>query len=61
MMHGLGTGAVVHAVPQPLSPFNWKIIVSHGEAYDVASVNLWDAKRRRPAEPAHAAEGILGA
>ena len=60
MTHGLETGAGVHAIPQPLSPFNWKIIVSHGEGYDVASVNLRDTERRRPTEPTHVTEGILG-
>lgn len=33
--------AQVHAFPQPLSPFNWKIVVSHDDDYEVASVNLW--------------------
>lgn len=37
--HGL-QGARVHALPQPLSPFNWKILIGHGDAYDVANVNL---------------------
>ena len=32
--------AEIHAFPQPLSPFNWKIIVSHDDDYEVASVNL---------------------
>jgi inner membrane protein len=59
--HGLGAGAEVHAIPQPLSPFNWKIIVSRGDGYDVASVNLWDTESRRPPGPRHGIAGILGA
>ena len=30
----------IQALPQPLSPFHWQIIVSHGEHYQVANVNL---------------------
>lgn len=33
-------GVRVHALPQPLSPFNWKIVIAHGDAYDVANVSL---------------------
>lgn len=32
--------AEVDAFPQPLSPFNWKIIVTQGDEYYVALVNL---------------------
>jgi inner membrane protein len=32
--------ARVEALPQPLSPFNWKIIASRGNRYDVTYVNL---------------------
>lgn len=32
--------AAVAALPQPLSPFNWKIIVSSAEHYAIAYVNL---------------------
>ncbi len=46
--HGL-TGAEIHALPQPLTPFNWKIIVSHDDGYHEALVNLW--RTRRPAPP----------
>lgn len=49
--------AQVHAFPQPLSPFNWKIIVSHRDEYEVALVNLRLAQNYGPAEPA---SGILG-
>ena len=33
-------GASVHPLPQPLSPFNWLIIVTEGQRYHVALVNL---------------------
>ena len=33
-------GARVTAVPQPLSPFNWKVFVETGTIYRVAAVNL---------------------
>jgi inner membrane protein len=36
--------AEVHALPQPLSPFNWKIIISDGDSYHIAHVNLWHRK-----------------
>jgi inner membrane protein len=49
--------AQVHAFPQPLSPFNWKIIVSHKDEYEVALVNLRRALNYTPAKPA---SGILG-
>lgn len=49
-------GATVQALPQPLSPFNWKVIVSHGEDYYETYMNLV-----RRAAPAPAAEdaGLL--
>lgn len=53
--HGL-TGATVHALPQPLTPFNWKIIVSHNDVHHQALVNLW--RTRRPIPPGPEA-GIL--
>jgi inner membrane protein len=31
---------VSHALPQPLSPFHWLILVEHGEGYHLAQVNL---------------------
>ncbi|HVW63906.1 MAG TPA: metal-dependent hydrolase [Nitrosospira sp.] len=37
-----GEPAMVYAIPQPLSPFHWKIIISRGEDYEVASIDLWD-------------------
>ncbi len=49
--------AEVYAFPQPLSPFNWKIIVSHKEDYDVAWVNLWRTQSRAPPD---STSGILG-
>jgi inner membrane protein len=44
-------GAQVHALPQPLTPFNWLIIVAEGEAYDVAQVNLWRTLPPAPSSP----------
>jgi len=38
--HRIG-GAAIHALPQPLTPSNWKVIVSGSEAYHEAHVNLW--------------------
>jgi inner membrane protein len=40
--------AEVHALPQPLSPFNWKIIVSDDDGYNEALVNLLRIRTRRP-------------
>ncbi|SOD42084.1 metal-dependent hydrolase [Nitrosovibrio sp. Nv4] len=54
--HGL-MEAEVHAFPQPLSPFNWKIIVSHEGNYDIALVNLWRTQSRQIPDPA---SGLLG-
>jgi inner membrane protein len=34
------TGATVSALPRPVSPFNWLIIVRHGDLYHYANVNL---------------------
>ena len=59
--HGFaGAAAEVYAIPQPLSPFNWKIIVRHGDGYDVASINLWRSERRTLPEPERGISGILG-
>jgi len=33
--------AEVNVLPQPLSPFNWKIIIRSGDVYQIAHVNLW--------------------
>ncbi len=35
--------AEVHALPQPLSPFNWKIILRHENTYHIAYTNLWQS------------------
>lgn len=32
--------AQIHGLPQPLSPFHWKIIIRHDDSYHVALVNL---------------------
>ncbi len=34
------TGATASALPQPFSPFNWKLILAHGDSFRVASVSL---------------------
>lgn len=59
--HGL-MGAEVHAFPQPLSPFNWKIIVSREDDYYVASINLWRTQNPKASELAESdpAAGIVG-
>jgi inner membrane protein len=44
--------ATSHALPQPLSPFHWLIIVQHGDTYHDARVNL--AGGRRASAPATA-------
>ena len=44
--------AVSHALPQPLSPFHWLIIVQHGDTYHAARVNL--AGGHRASAPATA-------
>lgn len=36
--------ASIHSLPQPLSPFNWSIIVTEGQRYHMALVNLAAAK-----------------
>lgn len=56
----------IDALPQPLSPFNWKLLVTSGTRYDVAYVNLaggyrvsadeagfWAKFRRTYRDPAH--------
>ncbi|MEO8992815.1 MAG: metal-dependent hydrolase [Nitrosospira sp.] len=49
--------AKIHAFPQPLSPFYWKVIVSHGDDYQVALIDLWQTHSPKPPDPA---SGILG-
>ena len=44
--------AVSHALPQPLSPFHWLIIVQHGDSYYETRVNL--AGGHRDSAPATA-------
>ena len=34
------TGATASALPQPFSPFNWKLILAHDDSFHVASVRL---------------------
>jgi inner membrane protein len=35
-----GPGVAVSALPQPFSPFNWLLVVEHGEGWRIARVNL---------------------
>lgn len=49
--------AEAHAFPQPLSPFNWKIVVRRGGEYDVALINL--LRTEIPSPPRHG-EGMKG-
>ncbi len=44
-------GASVHALPQPLSPLHWKLIVQEGDAYRVAHLRL-GAEPERTSMPA---------
>ena len=46
---GLDTAAI-HALPQPLSPFNWMLVVNRAERYDIAYISLW--RREVPDAPA---------
>jgi inner membrane protein len=48
-------GAAVHALPQPLEPYNWLVIVRRDEAYETAWISL--RRRHAPARPAGA--GLL--
>jgi inner membrane protein len=41
----------VQALPQPFSPFNWKIVVQEGERYDIAHVNILARTPPPPAAP----------
>ena len=34
----------INVLPQPLSAFNWKIIIQDGQTYHVAYINLWHDK-----------------
>jgi inner membrane protein len=54
-----GGPALVHAIPQPLSPFHWKVIISHGQDYEVASIDLWKTagKTGKRSDPS---QGIMG-
>ncbi|MDO9596288.1 MAG: metal-dependent hydrolase [Azoarcus sp.] len=40
--------AAVHVLPQPLSPFNWKLIVRDGDTYHVAHIALTEARHLWP-------------
>lgn len=43
--------AEVNVLPQPLSPFNWKIIVQYEDSYDITYINLWHDRKRREHVP----------
>lgn len=48
----LGSGRTeVHALAQPLTPFNRKLIVVRGEEYHEAHVNLWRARAAANPDP----------
>lgn len=49
-------GADVHVLPQPLSPFNWKVLVERDETYHVALINL---RRQSPPLPPAEGAGLL--
>jgi inner membrane protein len=54
------TGAERHALPQPLSPANWKVVVVDGERYHETYVNLLAREPRpAPAPDAHFVSRIL--
>jgi inner membrane protein len=44
-------GAVTDVFPQPLSPFNWKIVVSAADGYHIAYVNLLAGQPPPPPGP----------
>lgn len=46
-------GANVSAVPRPISPFNWMVVVAHGDEYRYAFVNV--IRRTAPPPPGPAA------
>ncbi len=37
--------ATVSALPRPVSPFNWMVVVEYGERYEIAQVNLRRGQR----------------
>ncbi len=42
------TNAKLRALPQPFSPFNWRIVVTDGDGYHTAQVNLRASEPPRP-------------
>jgi inner membrane protein len=40
------TRAEVYVLPQPLSPFHWKIIIKNDETYQVALITLWQGHNK---------------
>lgn len=49
-------GARVSAVPRPVSPFNWMVVVAHGDQYRYAFVNVI---RHAPPPPPGPGAGLL--
>jgi inner membrane protein len=49
------TDALVVALPRPVSPFNWMVVIEHGDRYEFAMVNL----RREEALPVGADSGFI--
>lgn len=45
------TDAKVHALPQPLSPFNWMVIIQQEHAYQVALISLYRQHSPAPVSP----------
>lgn len=41
----------IHTLPQPFSPFNWKIIISEGEQYHMAYLDLIASDDKAPTVP----------
>lgn len=54
-------GAAIHALPQPLAPTNWKVIVSGSEGIHEAHVNLWRREAGTLPEEASALQKIFHA
>ncbi|MCW9023879.1 MAG: metal-dependent hydrolase [Gammaproteobacteria bacterium] len=36
---------IIEALPQPVSPFNWKLVVTHKDTYHISYLNLWRKHR----------------
>lgn len=38
-----GSGSKIYAIPQPVSPFHWKLVVEHDDYYDIAYFKLFNS------------------